>query len=85
MAAACEIPAYASRSAQPDSEACWESIRPQLLEQCARQGVPVTLGFDAHKPSEVGINYDQSLEALKIAGYSEITRFRLRKGTTIAL
>ncbi len=52
---------------------------PHLLAECARHGVPVTLGSDAHQPTEVGSDFDRSLEALRSAGYREITRFERRK------
>ena len=51
---------------------------PQLLTECARHGVPVTLGSDSHKPTEVGFAYDRALEALKAAGYRSIARFQRR-------
>ena len=52
---------------------------PALLAECARLGVPVTMGSDAHKPDEVGSHFDQALEALHASGYREIIRFEDRE------
>lgn len=57
----------------------------QLLAECAQHGVPATLGSDAHQPSEVGIDFDRSLEALRAAGYREIVRFERRKPVAVPL
>ncbi|MHB1162344.1 MAG: histidinol-phosphatase HisJ family protein [Chloroflexota bacterium] len=58
---------------------------PALLAECARQGVPASLGSDSHKPSEVGIHFDRALEALRAAGYREIVRFEGRKRVAVPL
>ena len=58
---------------------------PALLAECARHQVPVTLGSDAHRPSEVGIYFDRSLDALRAAGYREIVRFEGRTPTVVPL
>ncbi len=58
---------------------------PALLAECARQGVPATLGSDSHRPSDVGIHFDQALEALRAAGYRQVLRFEGRQRETIAL
>jgi histidinol-phosphatase (PHP family) len=52
---------------------------PDLLAHCARLGVPVALGSDAHSPAEVGFAFDRALEALRSAGYRETVRFELRR------
>jgi histidinol-phosphatase (PHP family) len=52
---------------------------PELLLECARQAVPVTLGSDSHKPEEVGFQLDWAVETLKAAGYGEIVRFEGRR------
>lgn len=58
---------------------------PALLAECARQGVPATLGSDSHKPSEVGIQFDRAIDALRAAGYSQIVRFQGRHAIPIPL
>ncbi len=58
---------------------------PTLLADCGRLGVPATLGSDAHQPADVGIHFDQALEALRAAGYREIVRFQQRKRIAIPL
>lgn len=58
---------------------------PALLAECACQGVPASLGSDAHQPSEVGIDFDRALEALGAAGYREINAFQRRQRTPIPL
>ncbi len=58
---------------------------PRLLEECARQGVPATLGSDAHKPTEVGLQLDQAVAALRSAGYRQIVRFARRRRSAVPL
>ncbi|MEQ8835111.1 MAG: histidinol-phosphatase HisJ family protein [Miltoncostaeaceae bacterium] len=52
---------------------------PGLLRRFREAGVPVTLGSDAHRPSDVGRDYPSSVAAVRIAGYTSITRFRGRE------
>lgn len=40
-----------------------------LLRMLHDRGVPVTIGSDAHAPSEVGHAYEQAVEALRRVGY----------------
>ncbi len=42
-------------------------------------GIQVTLGSDAHKPSEIGRYFDNILKTLKKAGYSRIVSFKNRE------
>jgi histidinol-phosphatase (PHP family) len=58
---------------------------PELLQACARQGVPVTLGSDSHKPEEVGFQLDRAVETLRAAGYTEIVRFEGRRGFPVGI
>ncbi|AVX21046.1 histidinol-phosphate phosphatase [Carboxydocella sporoproducens DSM 16521] len=50
-----------------------------FLARCARAGVPVTFGSDAHKPEQVGYNWDKAIDLLKAVGYREIAFFKSRK------
>lgn len=58
---------------------------PALLAECARQGVPASLGSDSHEPAEVGIHFDQALQALRAAGYREIVRFEQHRRIPVPL
>jgi len=52
-----------------------------FLKICARHGVAVTLGSDAHAPYQVGMDFDIALRMLEQAGISEIATFQRRKRT----
>lgn len=52
---------------------------PQLLAECARQGVSATMASDCHSPGEVGRDLDKAVDALRDAGYERIVRFDGRK------
>lgn len=54
---------------------------PSLLGACARHGVPVTLGSDAHGPEQVGADFDIALRLLSGAGIREIATFERRSRT----
>lgn len=58
---------------------------PDLLAECARQEVPVSMASDSHSPGEVGKDYDRALAALAAAGYREVARFQGRRRTAISL
>ena len=51
----------------------------KLLIMCFDEGIPITLGSDAHIPEDVGAGFDTAMEAAKQVGYVEITRFTQRK------
>jgi histidinol-phosphatase (PHP family) len=51
----------------------------QILEMAAKIGVPVTLGSDAHMPTQVGRHFDTAISMLKEVGYTKIIRFRNRQ------
>lgn len=50
----------------------------QLLRFCREQGVRVTLGSDAHRPQDVGADFEQALKLMRSAGYTEIVTFERR-------
>jgi histidinol-phosphatase (PHP family) len=52
---------------------------PLFLKACARRGVPVTLGSDAHAPHQVGMDFDIALRLLTRAGINEIAVFERRE------
>ncbi len=57
----------------------------RFLEICSAAGVPVTLGSDAHDPSQVGRYFPDALALLKKSGYRELTLFKQRRKITIPL
>ncbi len=50
-----------------------------FLEDCFSQGIPVTLGSDAHTPHDVGGGLVRAVELLRDVGYTRIARFARRK------
>ncbi len=50
-----------------------------LLTLCREAGVPATLSSDAHRPEEVGADFDRALEHLARAGYREYAAFTQRR------
>ena len=57
----------------------------RLLELCYREGVPVTLGSDAHGPEQVGRYFDEALALLREVGYRELAVFSQRRRSFIAM
>ncbi len=57
----------------------------RLLELCCREGVPVTLGSDAHAPDQVGRYFDAAVRLLREAGYRELAVFTARQRSFIPL
>jgi histidinol-phosphatase (PHP family) len=52
---------------------------PAFLEMCLQVGAPVALSSDAHRPQEVGADYEQALELLDQLGVSELCVFEHRE------
>jgi histidinol-phosphatase (PHP family) len=52
---------------------------PAFLEMCLDAGRPVALSSDAHRPEEVGYEYERALELLEGFGVSEIALFERRQ------
>jgi histidinol-phosphatase (PHP family) len=50
-----------------------------FLEMCVDAGVPVALSSDAHRPEDVGADYDRALELLASVGVSELCVFEGRE------
>ncbi|HHX87059.1 MAG TPA: histidinol-phosphatase HisJ family protein [Firmicutes bacterium] len=55
------------------------------LEICFQEGVPITLGSDAHAPQQVGRYFTEALELLRRAGYQKLTGFSRRRQLFIDL
>ncbi|HXC23935.1 MAG TPA: histidinol-phosphatase [Solirubrobacteraceae bacterium] len=51
---------------------------PALLEMCVEAGAPIALSSDAHRPEDVGADYDRALELLESVGVSELCVFERR-------
>jgi histidinol-phosphatase (PHP family) len=51
---------------------------PGFLEMCLQAGAPVALSSDAHRPQDVGADYDQALELLERLGVGELCVFDRR-------
>jgi histidinol-phosphatase (PHP family) len=56
-----------------------------FLVACRRAGVPATLASDAHRPEDVGCDFDVAAIALREAGYDTVTRFRGRERQQVPL
>lgn len=52
---------------------------PEFLAVCRRYGVPVTLGSDAHRPEDVGRDFDRAVAVLSRVGYREVAVFQKRR------
>ena len=52
---------------------------PAFLEMCLEAGAPVALSSDAHRPEDVGADYEQALELLAEAGVEELCVFERRE------
>lgn len=51
---------------------------PAFLEMCIEAGAPVALSSDAHRPQDVGADYEQALELLERMGVGELCVFEHR-------
>ena len=58
---------------------------PPFLRELKRAGVPVTVGSDAHSPSEVGSGWSAAVDALRDAGYHSALVFRARVPEEVGL
>ncbi|MHB8925616.1 MAG: histidinol-phosphatase HisJ family protein [Coriobacteriia bacterium] len=56
-----------------------------FLRELARRGVRVTIGSDAHSPSDVGAGFAEARAALVRAGYQRIVVFRDRVAQEVSL
>ncbi|HEX3452016.1 MAG TPA: histidinol-phosphatase [Solirubrobacteraceae bacterium] len=52
---------------------------PAFLEMCLEAGAPVALSSDAHRPEDVGADYEQALELLDSLGIGELCVFEHRE------
>jgi histidinol-phosphatase (PHP family) len=52
---------------------------PAFLEMCLEAGAPVALSSDAHRPEDVGADYEPALELLAASGVKELCVFERRE------
>jgi histidinol-phosphatase (PHP family) len=52
---------------------------PVFLEMCLDAGCPVALSSDAHRPEDIGADYEQALELLERLGVGELCVFEHRQ------
>jgi histidinol-phosphatase (PHP family) len=50
-----------------------------FLEMCVEAGLPVSLSSDAHRPQDIGADYEQALELLDAVGVRELCVFEGRE------
>jgi histidinol-phosphatase (PHP family) len=52
---------------------------PAFLEMCVEAGAPIALSSDAHRPQDIGADYDSALELLQGLGIDELCVFEHRQ------
>jgi histidinol-phosphatase (PHP family) len=72
-----ELNSYGIRSSKLGNGEIYPNL--ELLKLCRHNNVKVTLGSDAHRPQDVGTDYDKVSEILEAAGYDQIVTFNGRK------
>ena len=58
---------------------------PTMLREMNQRGIPVVIGADAHVPERVAADYENAMDLLEAAGYSEIQFFLDRKPRKVAI
>jgi len=48
---------------------------PEILRECRRRDIPVTISADAHQPEHLLRDFERAAERLSKAGYSQVARF----------
>jgi len=56
-----------------------------FLRLCREREITVTLGSDAHRPGEVGLDFEKAVELLRRVGYGELDIFAARNRTALLL
>ncbi|MCK4596026.1 histidinol-phosphatase HisJ family protein [candidate division WOR-3 bacterium] len=57
----------------------------EILKLCKNYGVYITLGSDAHRPEDVGKDFDKALIILKNAGYDKLSTFENRQRRNVPI
>jgi histidinol-phosphatase (PHP family) len=58
---------------------------PSFLQTFRAHGVPISLSSDAHRPEDVGADYDTAVAYIREAGYDQIATFTKRDRTMVPL
>jgi histidinol-phosphatase (PHP family) len=58
---------------------------PAFLRACQRRGVLLSLASDAHRPEDVGADFDQAVALARDAGYREVQRFAGKQACPVPL
>ena len=58
---------------------------PAFLRACRRHGVPLSLASDAHRPEDVGLDFDQGIALARDCGYREILTFAAGRHRAVPL
>ena len=56
-----------------------------ILELARARGLTITLGSDAHRPSDVAANFKEAVELAKLAGYNEFALYASGKSSLVPL
>ena len=57
----------------------------QILSKAFALGIPITFGCDAHSLEQVGVGYEQCLEAAMEVGYTECVFYRKKQQVVVML
>ncbi|MES2708043.1 MAG: histidinol-phosphatase [Verrucomicrobiota bacterium] len=52
---------------------------PEILTMMRERNIPVVIGSDSHTPRRVGSDFEDALDAIEEAGYTEVSHFLNRK------
>nr|NNM90748.1 histidinol-phosphatase [Bacilli bacterium] len=58
---------------------------PDFLKACYRHQVPIVINSDAHRPEDVGADYDTAVSYAKEAGYSSLITFESHRRSVVPL
>ncbi len=57
----------------------------EMLEMAFSAKVPIVINSDAHKPTDVGVDFNQALELVRSVGYTTTVRFEKRQRKEVPL
>ena len=57
----------------------------EMLEIAFLAGVPIVINSDAHRPEDIGADFDKALELVREVGYRETVRFAKRQRVEVEL
>jgi histidinol-phosphatase (PHP family) len=57
----------------------------EMLEMAFSAKVPIVINSDAHKPTDVGVDFNQALELVRSVGYTSTVRFEKRQRKEVPL